>query len=84
MVWYNELLATVATPEEEYKMSYWCGLLCMVLYNRNAATLNTDSKDNLTSLYFGADAMLSNRSHVEESLFQKQAFIVQILSRLFL
>jgi hypothetical protein len=59
-------------------------MMCIVLYSRKTATVNIDSKGNLTSLYFTADAMSSNRSDVAESLFQNQGCIVQIISRLLL
>ena len=46
--------------------------------------MNTDSKGNLRSLYFTADAMRSNRSDVAETLFQNQGCVVHMLSRLLL
>ena len=46
--------------------------------------MNTDSKGNLTNLYFTADAMSSNHSDVPETPFQDQGCIVQILSGLLL
>ena len=55
-----------------------------IIQQKYSESVNTDSKGNLTSLYFTADAMRSNSSDVEESLFQKQGYIVQILSQLFL
>jgi len=56
----------------------------MVLCNRNTAIVSTDSKRNLTSLYFTADAMISSPSDVEETLFQNQGCIVHMLFRLLL